>query len=493
MNLAQIQAKAILELKRREQERLDYEGQIVKYELTEQQRKSFLNFVLYTKSDYQLNWHHKFMCDKLELFTLGLIQNLMIFMPPQHGKSELVSRRLPAYMLGKNPNLKFLGVSYSSELSKSFNRDCQKIMKSSAYAEVFQISQNKDVSGFRYAERADYFEIVGYSGSYKSVGIEGAVTGFSADILSIDDPVKGPKEANSPTERENVWRFYTDTIETRCHNKTQKLLTMTRWNEDDLAGRILESEPGKWEVIIFPAIKEDNLNPDDPRKIGEALWPDKHSLERLLGIKKKSFSTWVSLYQQRPAPEEGNILKGHWFQKFYSYDLPKGLSRHFYSDTGYGKEKSDHSATMCYSVHEENLYIWNMWVVNLPFPEFIKGYKDFILNNGYTAASKCRFEPKASGISTVQQLKVERLKDGSKINVIEDEAPKDDKTTRVKSIAPVVESGRVFLLINGSWVESFIAECKSFPNGKFDDQVDDLSAVIKNEFFGNKEYKIAGV
>lgn len=490
MNLAQIQARAALELKRRDQQRRQYEEQLKKYELTEQQRKSFLNFVLYTKSDYRLNWHHKFMCLKLEAFTQGLIKNLMFFLPPQHGKSELVSRRAPAYMLGKNPDLKFLGVSYSSELSKSFNRDCQKIMKSAAYAEVFQQTDHKDVSGFRYAERADYFEIVGHEGSYKSVGVEGAVTGFSADVLSIDDPVKGPREANSPTERENLWRFYNEIIETRCHNGTQKLLTMTRWNEDDLAGRILANEPGKWEVVIFPAVKEDNENPDDPRKIGEALWPEKHSLERLLEMKRKSYTTFVSLYQQRPAPEEGNIFKGHWFKYFHSYDLPAGLAKHFYSDTAYGKEKSDESATMNYLIHNGNLYIFNMLVVNLSFPEFLKAYKGFIIHNGYTQASRCIFEPKATGISTVQQLQIEKLPDGSRINVIEDAPPTDDKTTRAKSAAPVAEAGRVYLLANAPWVSAFITECKNFPNSKKDNQVDCLTGVIRREFPSAKEYQV---
>ncbi|KXK56259.1 MAG: Terminase-like family protein [Chlorobi bacterium OLB5] len=464
------------------------------------------------------------MCHKLELFSTGIIKNLMVFMPPQHGKSELVSRRLPAYMLGRNPNLKFVGASYSSELSKSFNRDCQRIMKSSEYSEIFRLSDNKDVSKFRYAERADYFEIVGYEGSYRSVGVDGAITGFRADIFSIDDPVKGYKEAMSPTEREHAWNFYNAIVETRCHNKTQKMLTMTRWHEDDLAGKIILADYDrlqqkaynlkyidvlidkdslsfteligeykmlcdlfpddilKWDIVIFPAVKEDASNPDDPRKIGEALWEEMHSLERLDNIKLKAPQIFVSLYQQRPAPEEGDIIKAAWFKTFKSTDLPKEVTKDFYSDTGYGKQKSDKSATGCYTLHEGNMYIWDLSVVNLPFPKFITNYKDFITRNGYSYKSECAFEPKATGISCVQQLKVEKLDNGKYINIVEDKPPKDDKVTRAKSITPILAAGRVHLLEGASWIQAFLLECKQFPNGKNDDQVDFLTGVLNRRF-----------
>ncbi len=403
----------------------------------------------------------------------------MIFTPPQHGKSELVSRRLPAFLLGRNPNLKILGISYSQELAKSFNRDAQRIMKENSYAEIFKLANQRDVSGFRYAERADYFEIVGYAGSYKSIGVESSLTGFTADILNIDDPVKGPEEANSQTRRNNLWDWYISVAETRLHNDSQKLLTMTRWNEDDMAGRILNMEKELWEILKFPAIKEDDSNPDDPRLIDEALWPEKHSLQRLKNIRKKSERIFVSLYQQRPSPEEGDIIKKAWFKYFTIDQLPKEIIRDFYSDTAYGKEASNNSATMNYSIRDDNLYIWDMWVVNLSFPKFKKAYINHIETHGYTGSSECVFEPKATGISIVQELETMKLSNGRKINVIEDEPPKDSKLTRATAASPVMESGRVFLLEGASWVDSFLTECTSFPNGKFTDQVDTLTGVIK--------------
>lgn len=533
MNLLQIKAKARLRQIEIEEEHRRYTENVQKYELTETQRENFLNFVLYTKTDYRLNWHHKYLCEKLNDFAHQKIKNLMVFMPPQHGKSELVSRLLPAYMLGLNPNCKFIGASYAAELSKSFNRDCQKVMKSPRYEEVFKLSENRDVSGYRYAERADYFEIEGYSGYYKSVGVEGGISGFPADVFGIDDPVKDYADAVSPTERNNKWRFYTDVVKPRCKNHTQKLLTMTRWHEDDLAGRILAAEikrlsdkaiklglieqplsaeslsndrvyetynylaslmpddPEIWEIVIFPAIKENDENPNDPRKIGEALWESEKSLELLESERSASPRTFTSLYQQRPAPEEGDIFKGKWFKYFKASEIPENIKFNFISDTAYGKEKSDNSATIKYSIHNNNLYLWNYAKKNLSFPDFIKWYKSFIVLNGYSNACKCIFEPKATGISTVQQLKTEKLESGSGINVVEDAAPKDDKVTRAKTTSAVVESGRVFLFEGVSWDE-FLLEVKSFPNAKYDDLVDCLTAILLREFFNKEpEVKIA--
>ncbi len=470
-------ATSELELRHRFEERQFRKEKLEKLMSTERERNDLLSFVKYTKPDYEVNWHHEYLCRKLDEFSLGKITRMMVFMPPQHGKSELVSRRFPAYMLGRNPDLKYVGASYSEELACSFNRETQRIVDDTPYSDIFDLSKT-DIIKRKYLKRADIFEVEGYGGYYKSVGVGGSLTGFSADILSIDDPVKGPEQAFSETYRRSVWEWYTDVVETRLHNSSRVLLTMTRWHEDDLAGRLLESGGDKWEVISFPAVKEDSSNPGDPRKTGEALWPEQHSLERLNDIRKISERTFISLYQQRPSPEEGSLIRKRWFKEFFLSELPQGLAVDFYTDTAYGKERSDNSATMCYIFHDGRFYILDMWVANLGFPEFRKSYIDYIERCGYTSASECVFEPKASGISIVQELKESKLSGGERINVIEDKPPNDDKQTRLIAASPAIESGRVFLLKGASWTERFLDECASFPNGKYDDQVDCLSGAI---------------
>jgi len=276
----------------------------------ERARRDFLKFVKYTKIDYIVNWHHAVLCSYLQKFADGEIKKLMIFMPPQHGKSELTSRRMPAYLLGKNPKLKVVGCSYSADLSTSFNRDVQRIIQGDEYAQVFPNttlnSRNVKTSAKGdYLKNANLFEIVGHRGFYKSAGVGGALTGTSVDIGIIDDPIKDKVEAESPTFRRRVWDWYINVFLTRLHNDSQQLITLTRWHKEDLAGRILSrmNKDDSWEK---PTIKEDK------REIGDALWPKKHSKKRIMEIKDANPMTFASLYQQDPETSTELKIYAEW-------------------------------------------------------------------------------------------------------------------------------------------------------------------------------------
>lgn len=501
MSYLGLQARIQLELERE----AEYKKEQALHKDKESSRNNFLKFVQYTKSDYKVNWHHKFMCDKLELFARGVIKKMMIFVPPQHGKSELASRRLPAYLLGINPNLRIAGASYSVPLATAFNLDIQRIIDSNEYHELYPNtllgkSNVRRVSKNFVKRSAGLFEIADSTGSYRSVSIGGPLTGFKVDIAIIDDYIKDTMEAFSPIYRERVWNWYVNILRTRLHNNSQELIPVTRWHEDDLCGRLLIAEPSEWTVIRIPAVKEDDLMPEDPRQIGEALWEDEHDLKSILKIKTLSPKTFTSLYQQRPAPEEGDIFKTKWFKSFKASELPENIRRNVMNDTAYGKEKSDNSAGIQYSIHNNNLYLWNFYKKNLSFPDYIKWFKLFLLSNGYTPQDQNIYEPKATGISAVQQLKTEKFTGeeilklipadhplyGKGINVIEDISPKDDKVTRAKTTSAIVEAGRVYLLDSVNW-EEFLEEIKAFPNAKHDDLVDCLTGMLIREFFNKSE------
>lgn len=278
-------------------------------------RRNFSDFVSYTKDDYQFNWHHKAICNKLQQFAKGEIRKLMIFVPPQHGKSQLCTRHFPAYMLGIKPKTKICVCSYSATLAESFNRDIQRIIDDIPYHDVFpetvlnESNVTTDAHG-AYLRNSEIFETVGYRGFVKTVGVGGSLTGTPIDVGIIDDPFKDREEAMSPRIRDKVWSWYTDVFRTRLHNESQELIIMTRWDQDDLAGRILKRE-NDWEVVTFQAIKEREI-PGDPRNIGEALWPEKHSLERILSIKQSSPITFESLYQQEPKPSREALVFPDW-------------------------------------------------------------------------------------------------------------------------------------------------------------------------------------
>lgn len=271
-------------------------------------RRNFTDFIKYTKPDYSFNWHHEALCSKLMDFSTGKIKKLMVFMPPQHGKSELTTRRLPAFLMGRNPDLKLAICSYSATIASNFNRDIQRIIDDKAYYDIFpdtSLNENSAINPSKntFLRNSEVFEIVGRKGYVKTVGVGGSLTGTPVDIGIIDDPFKDREEAMSMTIREKVYSWYTDVFKTRLHNDSQQLLVMTRWDEEDLAGKILKTDKD-WEILIFQGIKERNTL-GDPREMGQALWPEKHSLERLQKIKEENKVTFNSLYQQEPkAPQE---------------------------------------------------------------------------------------------------------------------------------------------------------------------------------------------
>lgn len=288
----------------------------------ERARRKLLYFVQHVKEGYIANWHHVLLCEYLDKFISGEITRLMVFMPPQHGKSELVSRNLPAFILGKNPKSKIVLASYSSDLSSSFNRDCQRIIDSKPYAELFpetRLNQSNIVTVAKgsWLRNSEIFETIGHGGFLKTTGVGGSLTGTPADVAIIDDPVKDSIEAMSATYQYRNWNWYTDVLHTRIHNGTKILITQTRWDVNDLSGKLLQQvEDGngdQWTVLSLPAIKENNASDYDPRAIGAALWPERHSIEKLLLSRKQSIRTFESLYQQNPKPTQSG---GEFYKAF---------------------------------------------------------------------------------------------------------------------------------------------------------------------------------
>ena len=440
----------------------------------------FFAFIHYVNSRYRANWHHRLLATKLEEFYNDPSRSrLMVFMPPQHGKSEQASRLFPAYVLGVNPDCKIAACSYSADLSRAFNRDVQRIMDSTPnYCEVFPGTR---LNGARVSadsrggtlRNTNEFEIVNRLGSYKSVGVGGGLSGRAVDLMIIDDPVKDAKEAHSTTVRESVWSWYQSVAETRLHNKSKVVVIMTRWHEDDLAGRLLATEPEKWQVVSLPAIREQGGPDFDPRSAGEALWPDRHSLERLLAKEKQSAWVFAALYQQRPAPIGGGMIKPSWFPTYQPSELPRQPT-HFYLDTAYtAKQKNDPTGILAGVTDGQRLYLRNFKAVRLEFPELVKFIPRYVKQNGGDHRSKVVIEPKASGLSIIQQLRRE-----TNLNVIADDPPKDDKVAGTAAVSSIMEGGRVLVPAGENWVGSFLDQLGVFPNGTHDEEVDCIKGLI---------------
>lgn len=442
---------------------------------TELCRRSFCDFISEVKPEYEFNWHHLVLIDALQRLAERKFSRLIVTMPPRHGKSELVSVLFPAWCFVRNSSEHVIVASYALGLASRMNRECQRILSSDAFRELFPnitFAKDTEPGAIRTNER---FDIVG-GGHYVAAGVGGGITGVGATIGIIDDPVKNSEEADSRTYRDKAWEWYTTTFTTRFERGAVEVVCQTRWHEDDLTGRILERKKHGTEIINLPAICEKQ---EEHRKIGEALWPAWYSREWLLEKQSENGSrAWNALYQQRPAPDEGSIIKKEWFSYYdpREYKLA-GKRVNFYLDTAYtDKEKNDPTAAIAYIKEGPNFYILECVSEWLDFSGQIAFAKDFSKRNGYTPSSIIRVEPKATGITLVQVLKKE-----TGLNVKEGEPPKGDKVARAHSCEGTLEGGRVFLPKGMAWVEHFLAECAAFPNAAHDDRVDCLTGMIISE------------
>lgn len=454
---------------------------------------SFPHFLGFVNPRYELEWFHKLVADHCQMLVDGKIKNLMVFMPPQHGKSEIISRSFPAWVLGRNPDTKIVGCSYSADLADQFSRSIQRIIDSDEYNSIFPETYlngsnvRPNIRG--YLRNVDIFEMVNHKGFYKAVGVGGGLTGTPVDIAIIDDPVKDANEANSVTYRQRVWDWYNTVLTTRLHNNSRQLFIMTRWHEDDLAGRILKAEPQEWTVLSIPAICEVEHDGaiNSPRHIGEALWETRHSIGKLLKQKARSPREFSALYQQHPTIEGGNIIKRDWFRRISFADFRALRFRetmHFFLDTAYDERKSrsdnDPSGIIGACRIKNNIYIVCAKKVWKTFPDLLRFLPEYLYVNDFDKAqSTLRVEPKANGKSVVQQLM-----ESSDLNVTYTPTPRDPKDVRLHAVAPKVECGRVFL-VDGEWTEEFIDEICGFPSKPHDEYVDLLGYAI--DYFSKNE------
>lgn len=303
-------------------------------------RRSMKYFVPYINQTYDTQWFHRYTMDRLDAFEKGEVKRLMISMPPQTGKSELSTRTFVPFLIGKNPTRKVAMATYGQQLSNSFNRDIKANMMSKEYQNLFpDIMLGTRAGDMAILENSMERMDIGVKkeggftrsgGFIKTTSVTSPLTGTPVDILVIDDLFKDMEEAQSETVRQSRWDWWFSVANSRLHNDSQVVFLMTRWHEDDLAGKLLKAQGDEWEVIRFPAIKDKFSADYDPREEGEALWPNKHSKERMLQIKRDNPTTFNALYQQDPKPPENLLVFGDWGElnewkpqgtKFYGLDL----------------------------------------------------------------------------------------------------------------------------------------------------------------------------
>lgn len=467
----------------------DYQlNELLKLEELEKARRGLLSFTLFTKDDYRVNWHHQLICQYLNKFIRGEIKRLMIFCPPRHGKSELVSRRLPAMLMGINPNAQIISASYSDNLASMMNRDTQRIIDSPEYQTLFpDTSLAKSVGGSIFTRNSDVFEIVGHKGRYKSAGIGTGITGMGANYAIIDDPVKDQIDADSEVKRENVWEWYTSTLYTRLQNPRSILLTMTRWHEDDLAGRLLQQakkDPtaDQWEVLSLPAICEPG-NDRDPRKEGEELWPSDFNADAMRSIRASvGPRVWSALYQQSPMPPGGGLFENQMF------DFVDPLSAYDYSfvmaDTAYKeKQENDFNVFTYFGVKDGEMYIDDVLRLRVKASEIEAPVLKFILPKQIYGFRGCYIEPKGHGIYLNQTLPTKGVLIPTEKEIAEFFNDRRlDKVQRANNAIPHLRTRKIRVNKNLNNVDELMREILSFPRSKHDDFVDTVIDGVKFVF-----------
>lgn len=434
-------------------------------------RGGMLAFTQYVKPDYRANWHHEVLCEYLDKFVAGSIKRLMVFMPPQHGKSELVSRKLPAFILGKRPNTKVIAASYAASLAELMNRDVQRTIDSPEYSKLFpgtrlNESNIRSVSG-GYLRNSEVFEIVGHQGRYKCAGVGGGLTGHPGDLSIIDDPLKDYEEAKSATVRNGVWEWYTSTFLSRTHNETGILLTQTRWHEDDLAGRLLATEPGLWTVLKLPAICENPEAQDERRDEGSALWVERFDVDTLEARRRLNPHQFEALYQQNPSPREGAFFKVLAIEIVDA--APAGIREVRAWDMGATEGSGDPSVGVKMGEAAGIFYITDVQRGQWGTDTRNDAIKNTASRDGRNVPIRGPQDPGAAGKEAA--LAFVRLLAGYSVTT----APvTGDKVTRADPFSAQLNAGNV-KLVRGEWNRDFLEELRQFPNGKHDDQVDAAS------------------
>lgn len=371
-----------------------------------------------------------------------------------------VSERFPAWFLGRNPTRRVIIASYGSELAEGSSRKVRNLLRDERwpFANVSVADDSAAVNKWA----------TNHGGVVIAAGVGGAMTGFGADVLIIDDPVKGRAEADSETYRESTWDWYTEVARTRLMPGGRIVLCQTRWHEDDLAGRILSSGGASgWTVLTLPAIADesDALG----RKPGEALWPEWYDLASLAEIKtdltnEQGARGWHALYQQRPTSDEGGIFKRAWFSERYE-QAPEGLHVVLAVDAAFKTGvNNDYSAIVAMGTDRLHHYVLDVTRDRLEYPELRRAILD--------AAERWRprcvlIEDTAAGQSAIQELR--RMRGVPPILPMRVTASKE---ARAQAVAPLAEAGKVRLPARGAWLGAFVDEVAAFPTGQHDDQTD---------------------
>lgn len=403
--------------------------------------------------------HTRLICEKLQLIHKGKLRRLAIFLPPRHSKSQTVTETFPSWFIGKDPDRRVIQLSYGDDLATDFGlKNMQKVAEFGKVLFGIELDPDKQAKGD--------WAIKGKEGYMRSAGVQTGVTGKGCHLCIIDDPHKNEEEASSEIIRNKIDSVYRSVALTRLTPNGAIIIIMTRWHEDDQAARALKE--GGWEVINLPFEAEENdlLG----RAVGAPLWPEfGFDLNWMANMKPRlGTRVWNALYQQRPSSLEGEMLKRAWW-KYYRV-LPEMVIKLISVDAAFkDKGTSDYVAIGVWGKAGANMYLIDLMNARMDFPTTLQAILN--IKAKHKDISQILIEDKANGSAIIQVL---RTKVGGIIAV----EPRGGKVARVNAVSAHIESGNVYLPEDAPFVSDFVEQCAAFPNGKYDDCVDQMSQAL---------------
>lgn len=422
---------------------------------------------LHPNGGLKSNWHIDAISAALEDTISGKTKRLIINLPPRSLKSELASVILPAFLLGRNPSERIVCVSYAQPLSAKLSRLCSNILKADWYQRIFP--------GTRLSKDTEEMIETTRGGARVATSVGGSVTGLGGNFIIIDDPMK-PDEAASSAALEKVVRYYREVLSTRLDDKLSGviILVMQRVHEDDLAGVLLRQP--NWHHLCLPAIgTRDDAIPigggrTHLRRVGDLLHPDREPGwaldEARLNLGSAAFE---AQYQQSPVPAEGAVIKFAWLKRFDLASAPQGRVVQSWDTALKGDPGRDYSVCTTWREAAGKQFLVDIYRERLDFPDLVKAA---VRLHAEHQPHGLLIEDEGSGTSLSQDLR-------ARLGIFAiTRRPKTDKETRLATVAPMFESGQVFVPHEAPWLAEFIRELCGFPNVKHDDQVDSVTQYL---------------
>lgn len=428
--------------------------------------------------------HHKLLLEKLQGIEDGTVPNLMVLMPPGSAKSTYSDVVFVPWFMARKPRRNVILASYASDIAKKQGRRARQLITSKSFANLMEVGLKDD------QKAADEWALTNGS-EYMAGGLLSGLTGNRAALGIVDDPIKGRQEAESETIRDKTWDAYTDDFCSRLIPGAPQVMILTRWHEDDPAGRILpegwDGESGwfdgrdgrKWYVICLPAIAD---RKDDPlgRKIGETLWPEWFSLEHWEPFKRNP-RTWTSLYQQKPRAAEGTFFKREWFRRYKPEQLPKRLHKYITSDHAPGgEEDSDFTCTRVWGVDP----LGDLWMLDgfrlqetldVSAERIVGSKKERKVGLIQKHRPFCWFPENDNNWKAAAGFITKSMREESVFCRIEPISPHGaDKPTKAQAFQAMASQGRVWIPV-GPEGDAVIEQYVGFPGAKNDDEVDAAS------------------